>query len=310
MTYLNTTLPISSYYKIAKIIEEDPLFDSKKAQKKLRRYVESNEYAIRHFHNQVVAKQKIGGKARAMVITGNIERAIQYYYAFSDYLTVRKSPFKAIIAFSGEHEYGGKKLTETTINGFPSNKIPKEFKKDPYRFLIVADKFQTGYDEPLLHTMYVDKPLSDIKAVQTLSRLNRAHPQKYDTFILDFMNDVEVIQKAFEKYYRTTILSSETDPNKLNDLESDLASYQVYTKFHIDSLVELYLNGAQRDKLDPILDVCVHTYKENLDEDGQVDFKSKAKMFGRIYSFLSAILPYGNAEWEKLSLRVRPRSTL
>jgi type I restriction enzyme R subunit len=302
--------PINSYYKIAKIIEDDPLFDTKKAQKKLRRYVESNEYAIKqkteimidHFHNQVTNRQKIGGQARAMVITGNIERAIQYYYAFDEYLKIRKSPFRSIIAFSGEHEYGGKKLTEAAINGFPSNSIPKEFKKDPYRFLIVADKFQTGYDEPLLHTMYVDKPLSDIKAVQTLSRLNRAHPQKYDTFILDFMNDVEVIQKAFEKYYRTTILSSETDPNRLNDLESDLEAYQVYTQYHIDSLVELYLNGAQRNKLDPILDVCVHTYKDSLDEDGQVDFKSKAKMFIRTYGFLSAILPYGNAEWEKLSI--------
>jgi hypothetical protein len=132
-----------------------------------------------------------------MVVTSGIERAIQYFHAFKAYLKERKSPYKAIVAFSGEHEYGGKKVTEATLNGFPSSQIEEEVPAGPYRFLIVADKFQTGYDEPLLHTMYVDKQLSGIKAVQTLSRLNRAHPQKHDTFVLDFMNDADTIQKSF-----------------------------------------------------------------------------------------------------------------
>jgi type I restriction enzyme R subunit len=203
---------------------------------------------------------------------------------------------------TGEHEFGGKKLTESSVNGFPSNEIEKKLKKDPYRILVVANKFQTGYDEPLLHTMYVDKMLSDIKAVQTLSRLNRAHPQKHDTFVLDFANETEIIKEAFSKYYTTTVLSDVTDPDKLNDLESDIKGSHVFTDYHVDTIVELYLNGADRDKLDPILDVCANTYEEDLDETGQVDFKSKAKAFTRIYGFLASILPYGNPDWEKLSI--------
>ncbi len=233
---LQSYTPVDSYYRLIKTVRGDPEFDTKQAQKKLRRYVESHDYAIRlkaeimvdHFHEQVIALNKIGGQARAMVVTSGIERAIQYYHAFRDYLQERKSPYQAIVAFSGEHEYGGVKVTEASLNGFPSNKIADRIQEDPYRFLICADKFQTGYDEPLLHTMYVDKVLCGIKAVQTLSRLNRAHPQKHDTFVLDFMNDADTIEAAFADYYRTTILSEETDPNKLHDLKADLDGYQVY----------------------------------------------------------------------------------
>ena len=259
------------------------------------------EMIVEHFHEQVIAKGKVGGKARAMVVTAGIERAIDYYYAINSCLDARKSPYKAIIAFSGDKEYGDATVNESSINGFPSNTIEKTFKTDPYRFLIVADKFQTGYDEPLLHTMYVDKMLSDIKAVQTLSRLNRAHPQKLDTFVLDFANDPEEIQKSFSRYYRTTILSSETDPNQLYDLISTMDKHEVYTQYHVDNFVELYLNGVERDKLDPILDLCTNFYKQ-LDEDSQIEFKSSAKGFVRTYGFLGAILPYGNPEWEKLSI--------
>jgi len=160
----------------------------------------------------------------------------------------------------------------------------------------------TGYDEPLLHTMYVDKILSGIKAVQTLSRLNRAHPKKHDVFVLDFMNDADTIEMAFADYYRTTILSEETDPNKLHDLKAALDGYQVYAAGQIEDLVRLYLDGADRDRLDPILDACVAVYRQQLNEDGQVDFKGKAKAFMRTYGFLASILPYTNAEWEKLSI--------
>ena len=162
--------PVKSYYKLAKTVEGDPEFDVKKARKKLRRYVEGHEHAIRlkaeimvdHFHGQVVAQRKIDGKARAMVVTNGVERAIQYFHAIRDYLKERKSPYQAIVAFSGEKDYGGKTVSEATLNGFPPSKIAERFQEDPYRFLICADKFQTGYDEPLLHTMYVDKtPLGD-----------------------------------------------------------------------------------------------------------------------------------------------------
>jgi type I restriction enzyme R subunit len=165
-----------------------------------------------------------------------------------------------------------------------------------------TDKFQTGYDEPLLHTMYVDKPLSGIKAVQTLSRLNRAHPKKHNVFVLDFMNETETIQKAFADYYRTTILSKETDPNKLHDLKTSLDERQVYDEAQIEDFVTLYLNGAGRERLDPILDTCVAVYKDQLDEDGQLEFKGQAKAFTRIYGFLASILPYTNASWERLSI--------
>ena len=302
--------PVESYYRLIKKIEGDPEFDTKRARKKLRRYVESHEHAIRlkaeiivdHFHEQVLALNKIGGEARAMVVTGGIKQAIQYYHAIRQYLLERKSPYQAIVAFSGEHEYGGVKVSEAALNGFPSRRIADEIQQDPYRFLICADKFQTGYDEPLLHTMYVDKILSGIKAVQTLSRLNRAHPKKHDVFVLDFMNDADTIQEAFADYYRTTVLSEETDPNKLHDLKTVLDGYQVYADTEIERLVTFYLGGSDRDQLDPILDACVAVYKEQLDEDGQVDFKGTAKAFVRAYGFLASILPYTNAEWEKLSI--------
>lgn len=307
---LQNYTPVQSYYRLAKKVEDDPEFDTKKAQKKLRNYVESHEHAIKekaeimvdHFHEQVLAKQKIGGQARAMVITGSIQRAIDYFHAISTYLKERKSNCKAIVAFSGEHDYGGQRVTEASLNGFPSNLIPDRIIEDPNRILICADKFQTGYDEPLLHTMYVDKPLSGIKAVQTLSRLNRAHPKKHDTFILDFQNDPDTIKEAFQEYYRTTILAEETDPNKLHDLKAVLDGYQVYDATAIDALVSSYLNGAERDSLDPILDACVAVYINALDENGQIDFKGKAKAFVRTYGFLASILPFSNAAWEKLSI--------
>ena len=302
--------PVESYYRLVKKVEGDPEFDTKRAKKKLRRYVESHDHAIRlkaeimvdHFHEQVLALNKIGGEARAMVVTSGIERAIQYYHAIRDYLSERKSRYQAIVAFSGEHDYGGARVSEASLNGFPSSQIADKIEQDPYRFLICADKFQTGYDEPLLHTMYVDKVLSGIKAVQTLSRLNRARPKKHDVFVLDFMNDADTIQEAFADYYRTTILAEETDPDKLHDLKAALDERQVYAPKQVDEFVALYLGGADRDRLDPILDACVADYRERLDEDGQVDFKGKAKAFVRTYGFLSSILPYTNAEWEKLSI--------
>lgn len=260
---LQNYTPVKSYYKLSKVVEDDPEFDTKKAQKKLRRFVEGNDHAIRlkaeimvdHFHEQVLAQNKIGGEARAMVVTNGIERALQYFQAISDYLKERKSPYKAIVAFSGEHEFEGVNVTEASLNGFPSGKIPEQIREDPYRFLVCADKFQTGYDEPLLHTMYVDKALAGIKAVQTLSRLNRAHPKKHDVVVLDFLNDADGIRDSFADFYRATILSEETDPNKLHDLQAELDGAEVYSPEQLDGFVQLYLAGAERDEIDPILNV-------------------------------------------------------
>lgn len=303
--------PIASYYKLMKTVQDDPMFDKKRAQKKLRSFVESDSYTIaqkaemmvEHFHEQVIAKGKIGGQARAMVVSSSIPRCIEYYYAINKCLANRHSPYKAIVAFSGEHKYQGQEpaLTSAAMNGFPDAKIPSTFKTDPYRLLIVADMFQTGFDEPLLHTMYVDKMLYDIRAVQTLSRLNRCHPQKHDTFVLDFFNNPAMIEEAFSRYYRTTLLSGETDPNKLYDLTATMEEYQVYSEAYVEKLVDLYLNGAERDRLDTILDACAAIYKD-LDTEDQIIFKSAAKAFCRTYGFLGAILPYGNADWERLSI--------
>ncbi len=296
-----------SYYHIVKTVENDPLFDSKRAQRMLRYYVESQKIAVQekseiiveHFHSEVAHKIKHQG--RAMVVTSSIKRAIEYYMAISNLLRERKSPYKAVVAFSGDAEYEGVVYNEAKLNGFPSSQIEKTFKKDPYRILVVANKFQTGYDEPLLHTMYVDKGLSDIKAVQTLSRLNRCHADKNDVFVLDFVNDPESIKRAFDRYYKTTVLAGETDANKLNDLIDVMEPMEVYQQSEVDYVVQLYLDGADRTELDPSIDVCVERYKA-LEMEEQIEFKSSAKTFVRTYNFLSSILPYGCMAWEKLSI--------
>ena len=300
---------IRSYFNLVKKIDDDPEFDSGRAQRRLRHYVEGHEYAVRakaeimvdHFNESVFAPQLMGAKARAMVVTDGVNRAIDYYLAMSQYIQEKELPFKAIIAFSGKRDHNGQQVSESSLNGFPSNRIPKAIQQDPYRILICADKFQTGYDEPLLSAMYVDKTLAGIKAVQTLSRLNRAAPNKDSVFVLDFMNNPEVIRYSFEDYYQTTILSEETDPDKLHDLRGTLDQRQVYSWEQIDEFVEAFLNGADRSELDPRLDACVEEYKK-MDEDGQVEFKSAGKAFTRLYAFLSQVLPYGNAKWEKLSI--------
>jgi type I restriction enzyme R subunit len=310
MDVLERYTPVESYWRLAKAIEEDPDFDKNKALKRLRHYAERHELAIRkkaeimveHFLEQLVGGRKLGGQARAMVACHGIARAYEYFKAIRAHLEELKSPYKAIVAFSGEHEFDGRKVTEATLNGFPSAKIEQHFKTDPYRLLVVADKYLTGFDEPLLHTMYVDKPLAGIKAVQTLSRLNRAHPHKHDTFVLDFANSTDVIVEAFQDYYRSMVLAKETDPNKLHDLKSELDAQQIYTQEQVETLAARYVGGAERDRLDPILDACVAVYLETLDEDGQVKFKGNAKKFCRSYGFLSSILPYGHLAWEKLSI--------
>ncbi len=305
---LENYTPVHTFCKLVKKVDDDPEFDTRKALKKLRKYVESHDHAIKLKAEIMVDNfltggiGKINGQARAMVVCSGIERAIQYFHAFKTYLVECKSPYKAIVAFSGEHEYGGTAVTEASLNGFPTNDIAETFQEDPYRFLICADKFQTGYDEPLLHTMYVDKPLSGIKAVQTLSRLNRAHPGKREVFVLDFQNNADTITEAFADYYRTTLLSDETDINKLHDLKAALDEAQVYTQEQVDIFCERFLTGAPRETLDPILDACAAVYTIDLDVDSQISFKGSAKTFVRTYEFLSALIPYKSREWEKLSI--------
>lgn len=308
MDVLRNYTPYKSYYKIIKSIEADPEFDKNQASKKMRGFVERQPQTIKeksliivnHFLDKVIGAHKVGGQARAMVVTSSIIRAIEFYYAITKQLEEMHSPYKAVVAFSGEKEYCGKMVTEAIINGFPSSEIEKKIENDPYRILVVANKFQTGYDQPLLHTMYVDKQLSDVKAVQTLSRLNRCHPKKKDTFILDFANDPEDIQHAFQTYYKGTSLSHETDPNKLNDLIEIVEDANIYTDEDVLEFNRLYWTSAPREDLDAIINRCVARFKKELSEEQQIKCKSAIKSYVRTYPFLAAVMPFISPEWEKL----------
>lgn len=298
--------PYSSYYRILKTSADDPEYDKKKAQGKLRAYVEAQpetiekkaEIIVEHFCSKVF--MKIGGKARAMLVTSSIERAIEFYKVITRMLEERNSPYRAIVAFT-DKMIDGQLVTEASLNGFPSAEIETKMEEEPYRILIVANKFQTGYDQPLLHTMYVDKQLSGVKTVQTLSRLNRCHPKKQDTFVLDFANDPEMIQKAFQDYYKTTVLVGESDVNKLNDLTETIEGFCFYTQDDVDRVVELKLTGNDDDRpaMDAVLDGVTERFKEELNEDEQIVCKSGIKNFNRCYPYFSSIMPFESAEWEK-----------
>ena len=298
--------PYSSYYRILKTSADDPEYDKKKAQGKLRAYVEAQpetiekkaEIIVEHFCSKVF--MKIGGKARAMLVTSSIERAIEFYKVITRMLEERNSPYRAIVAFT-DKMIDGQLVTEASLNGFPSAEIETKMEEEPYRILVVANKFQTGYDQPLLHTMYVDKQLSGVKAVQTLSRLNRCHPKKQDTFVLDFANDPEMIQKAFQDYYKTTVLVGESDVNKLNDLTETIEGFCFYTQDDVDRVVELKLTGNDDDRpaMDAVLDGVTERFQEELNEDEQIVCKSGIKNFNRCYPYFSSIMPFESAEWEK-----------
>ncbi|WP_017416242.1 type I restriction endonuclease subunit R [Clostridium tunisiense] len=307
-----------SYYKIRtdKNSSEEKEYELKQANKKLKSFVEGHELAIaekshimiEHFNKNV--RHLINNKAKAMIVTKSIQAAMKYKDAFDEYLTDINSPYKAIVAYSGKkaHYKTGEEMSEADMNAFPNgdSDIPKQFKKDEYRFLIVANKYQTGFDQPLLHTMYVDKELSDVQAVQTLSRLNRAHkPHKKDTFVLDFYNETIEIQKAFEPYYTTTILSKETDVNKLNDLQDDLDNIQVYSEEEVKEFFAIYYSKGDREILEPIINASADIFDKELEKEQQIKFKSSAKTFVRTYSYLSKILDFNHPYWEMLWLYLK-----
>jgi len=293
-----------SYYALLKKIEDDPEYDKLKAQKKLKAYVESHEHAIKkkailivqHFMENVIRKKRMGGFAKAMLVTSSRANAVKYKKAFDDYLHKINSPYKAIVAFSGEIDG----QTEANLNGFSSNSIPTEFEKNEYRFLLVANKFQTGFDQPLLHTMYVDKKLGGVNAVQTLSRLNRSHPLKKDTFVLDFANTAEEIEMAFKPYFESTILGEATDPNKLFDLQDALDNFQVYTREQVVEFSDKILANVPVDQLHAMLDSSSAIFRNDLAEEQQADFRAKVKTYVRLYIFLSQVVPFENPYLERL----------
>ena len=304
MDVLQNYRTYKSYYALLKKIEDDPEYEKKIAQKKLKTYVEGHDHAIKkkaklmidYFLENVVAKKKIGGNAKAMLVTSSRKKAVQYKKIFDEYLKSINSPFKSIVAFSGKID----EQTESSLNGFPSSNIPKEFEKKEYKFLLVANKYQTGFDQPLLHTMFVDKKLGGVNAVQTLSRLNRSHPLKQDTFVLDFANSVEDIEKAFKYYFVSTILKEATDPNKLFDLQDALDNFQIYSIEQVEEFSNKILNNVPIDQLHAILNEVAGNFRDDLSDEEQIDFRDKTKSYVRLYIFLSQVVPFENAYLERL----------
>jgi type I restriction enzyme R subunit len=310
-----------SYYEVQKSIEDNPLFDTARAQKKLRAYVEGHQQTIdtkaaqmvEHFIVKVVQVKKLRGEARGMVVTRNIECAIRYYHAIQRELRERHAGFQAIVAFSGSKTLDGFEHTEESLNGFPSKELTDRFsgryaQEHPhavvptYRLLVVANKYLTGYDEPLLHTMYVDKKLQGVLAVQALSRLNRCNPkmQKQDTFILDFFNTTAEIKEAFDPFYTATSLSEPTDINVLHDLKELLDEAELYTEAQIERFNEKFFNNEDAELLHPIIDESVTLFDLIEEEEDKIDFKIKAKQFVKLYGQLACLIPFENLAWEKL----------
>jgi len=291
------------YFKLVKKIEEDKEYSTKKAMRLLTSYVDLQPHAIEmktnivldHFLAKTV--HEISGKARAMFATRSRLHAVKYFLAFRRIMKERNLPFKPLVAFSGTIEEN----TEISLNGLPPRvSIPDAFKTPGYRILIVANKFQTGFDEPLLHTMYVDKKLGGVQAVQTLSRLNRTTPGKTDTLVLDFVNETDDILFAFQPYYQATFLEEETEPNKLYDLQTQLQGYEIYTEDDINDFAGIFFNPKEKpEMMQPILDRVVTTFKHK-DEQEREDFRALLQSFIRLYGFISQLITFEDTELEKL----------
>jgi type I restriction enzyme R subunit len=308
-----------SYFSLLKKIETDPRYDRKKATFLLRSFVDLHEHSIRkkveimleHFADKIM--HRIGGKAKAMIVTRSRLHAVRYKIAVDAYLKERDYPFKALVAFSGsvKDPLDGVTYTESGMNtatagrNVPENQTAKTFDTDEFRILIAANKFQTGFDQPLLHTMYVDKKLDGVNAVQTLSRLNRVRAGKDETMILDFVNSTDDIQKSFEPYYEKTILSQATDPNVLYDLQTRIDGFRFFASTEVESFAGVYYDSkSTQAKLHGLLAPAVDRYKAATKEE-RVDFRSALKDYIHLYAFLSQIITFTDVELEKLYVYLR-----
>lgn len=299
-----------SYYKLISCTNDNPKYDKKEANAKLKAYVQNNIKTIEqksqimceHFFQN--SSKKIKGKAKAMIVTSSRENAVKYYLIFREYLRKNYPNFKAIVAFSGEVNLEGEIYSESGLNGFSENALKDEFKKYEYRFLIVAEKYQTGFDEPLLHTMYIDKTLSGVSAVQTLSRLNRTCKNKENTFVLDFANTHEDIAKSFSIFYEQTYLSEATDDNRIFDLKTNLNEYEIYTQKEIDDFTNAILRREKENVIHSKLDIMLARFDKKSDDE-KLDFYSKARTYLKEYSFLAQILLYEDIELEKLYILLK-----
>ena len=299
------------YWSLLKKSESDPHFDRSKASYLLRSFVDLHEHAIQkkveimlgHFHERVT--RQIDGRAKAMIVTRSRLHCVRYKLAVDRYLKEQGWPWRALIAFSGDVDDGGAKHTEASMNGFPEAQTAETFKRPEYRLLIVAEKFQTGFDQPLLHTMYVDKKLSGVNAVQTLSRLNRTHPGKSDTLVLDFANDADEIQKAFQPYFEKTILLAPTEPNLLYDLQRELGEFHLYSDADVEAFARLYFAPkTSHDRYYAALRPVVDRFA-GLGAEEAAAFRSKLGDYVRLYAFLSQVLTFVDASLEKLYVFAR-----
>lgn len=302
-----------TYFRLAKAIEDDPELEKRKAVKAIARFVslhphniaQKTEVMIEHF--RLITSKKIGGKAKAMVVTSSRLHAKRYFFEFKKYIREKGYDWiKVLVAFSGsvKDDDVPEGISEPELTGFGEKELPGVFEQEDYRILLVAEKYQTGFDQPLLHTMFVDKPLSGVKAVQTLSRINRTHPGKEDTFILDFVNDRDTILKSFQPFYELTTVEQVTDPNHLYDLKNRLDEKQVTWKSEIDAFAQVYfmsksmLNPREQGKLNRFIDPAVDRFKA-LEEGDQDEFKKGLRTWTSIYSYLSQIIPFQDVELEK-----------
>jgi type I restriction enzyme R subunit len=308
----------TAYWRLLKIIEQDPRYHKKKAEYLLKSFVELHPHAIKekvkvcveHFAAQV--QHEIGGRAKAMIVTRSRKHAVRYKLAVDRYLEEKGLPFKTLVAFSSSVDDDGRTYTESGMNSAGSDRTigerqtAKEFERPEYRFLIVANKFQTGFDQPLLHTMYVDKKLGGVNAVQTLSRLNRTlPPDKRGTMVLDFANEAEDIRAAFEPYYETTLLSEATDPNLLYEIQSRLLGLPVFTEGDVQEFAKVFFHRtATQDQIYSALGPVVERFRA-LSEQEQQDFRGQLTDYARLYAFLSQILPFTDADLERLYAFVR-----
>jgi type I restriction enzyme, R subunit len=313
---LQNYVTYQTYWNLLKKIQDDPQYDTAKAKKLLMSFVDLHEHTINkkveimveHFADQV--QDKIKGHAKAMIVTRSRLHAVRYKQAVDAYIKEHGHKFKALVAFSGKVRDHGNEYTETGMNGIPETKTAETFKQDEFKILIVAEKFQTGFDQPLLHTMYVDKRLNGLHAVQTLSRLNRTHPDKTETFVLDFANEAEDIEKSFQPYYERTVLTEATDPNQLYDLETRLAQFGFYDKEQIERFAKIYYDTDEKIQKNkhPLLHNALSASVEaflHADNETKVKFRELVDKYNRFYGFLSQVITFVDTDLEKLYVFLR-----
>ena len=317
MDVLQNYTTYTTYYKLIHNSAEDPNVERKAAALALARFMrlhphniaQKTEVMVEHFHT--VTRHKIGGRAKAMVVTGSRLEAVRYKQSFDQYIREKGYPIKSLVAFSGiveDDKISGKTYTEEAMNdGIRGKELPERFATHDYQVLLVAEKYQTGFDQPLLHTMYVDRRLAGIQAVQTLSRLNRTHPLKEDTFVLDFVNDREEIRTAFKQFYEGAEMGEEATPEQLYQLITDLDQSGIYLREEVDRFCQIYFKPKQRQShsdhqamnavLDPACDRFIHFQTQDPDE--AILWRNQLNAFRNLYAFLSQVIPYQDSDLEK-----------